>query len=146
MNGFVSARPGGRGAALLWFVRPRRTRRISRTPDHADRSLGRGRRHRRNRADHRQPDGERELAQPVNVVNRHGPAAGSLVMPHRVAAPDGYTIGMVTVEIGMMPLARPDRALRRIVIPRSAWSTPIQPDCKCAPMHVQERQRAGRRR
>src|SRR3979409_2330878 len=45
---------------------------------------------------------ERELKQPVNVVNRTG---GSGVVGHQAiasAAPDGYTIGMITVEIGMM--------------------------------------------
>ncbi len=43
-----------------------------------------------------------ELGQPVNVVNRTG---GSGVVGHSAiatAAPDGYTIGVVTVEIGMM--------------------------------------------
>src|ERR1043166_9769635 len=45
---------------------------------------------------------EKELGQPVNVGNRTG---GSGVVGHAAiagAAPDGYTIGMVTVEIGMM--------------------------------------------
>jgi tripartite-type tricarboxylate transporter receptor subunit TctC len=45
---------------------------------------------------------EKELGQPVNVVNRTG---GSGVVGHSaiaLAAPDGYTIGMITVEIGMM--------------------------------------------
>jgi tripartite-type tricarboxylate transporter receptor subunit TctC len=45
---------------------------------------------------------ERELGQPVNVVNRTG---GSGVVGHAAiasAAPDGYTIGLLTVEIGMM--------------------------------------------
>lgn len=45
---------------------------------------------------------EAELGQPVNVVNRTG---GSGVVGHSAianAAPDGYTIGVVTVEIGMM--------------------------------------------
>jgi tripartite-type tricarboxylate transporter receptor subunit TctC len=45
---------------------------------------------------------EEELGQPVNVVNRTG---GSGVVGHSAiatAAPDGYTIGVVTVEIGMM--------------------------------------------
>jgi tripartite-type tricarboxylate transporter receptor subunit TctC len=45
---------------------------------------------------------EKEFGQPVNVVNRTG---GSGVVGHAAiaqAAPDGYTIGMVTVEIGMM--------------------------------------------
>lgn len=45
---------------------------------------------------------ERNLGQPVNVVNRTG---GSGVVGHSAiatAAPDGYTIGMITVEISMM--------------------------------------------
>lgn len=45
---------------------------------------------------------ERDLGQPVNVVNRTG---GSGVVGHAAiagAAPDGYTIGMITVEIAMM--------------------------------------------
>jgi tripartite-type tricarboxylate transporter receptor subunit TctC len=45
---------------------------------------------------------EKELGQPVNVVNRTG---GSGVVGHSAiatAAPDGYTIGMITVEISML--------------------------------------------
>jgi len=45
---------------------------------------------------------EAELGQPVNVVNRTG---GSGVVGHSAIAtaePDGYTLGIVTVEIGMM--------------------------------------------
>jgi len=45
---------------------------------------------------------EKDLGQPVNVVNRTG---GSGVVGHAAiagAAPDGYTIGMITVEITMM--------------------------------------------
>lgn len=45
---------------------------------------------------------ERELGQPITVVNRTG---GSGVVGHSAiatAAPDGYTIGMLTVEIAMM--------------------------------------------
>jgi tripartite-type tricarboxylate transporter receptor subunit TctC len=45
---------------------------------------------------------EKEFGQPVTVVNRTG---GSGVVGHSAiaqAAPDGYTIGMATVEIGMM--------------------------------------------
>jgi len=45
---------------------------------------------------------EKELGQPVTVVNRTG---GSGVVGHAAiasAAPDGYTIGMITVEISMM--------------------------------------------
>lgn len=45
---------------------------------------------------------EKELGAPINVVNRTG---GSGVVGHAAIAsapPDGYTIGMVTVEIGMM--------------------------------------------
>ena len=45
---------------------------------------------------------QEELGQPVNVVNRTG---GSGVVGHTAiaqAAPDGYTLGIATVEIGMM--------------------------------------------
>ena len=45
---------------------------------------------------------EKELGQPFNVVNRDG---GSGVVGHSAIAnakPDGYTFGIVTVEIGMM--------------------------------------------
>ncbi len=45
---------------------------------------------------------EKELGQPVNVVNRTG---GSGVVGHAAisgATPDGYTIGIITVEIAMM--------------------------------------------
>src|SRR6201988_960195 len=45
---------------------------------------------------------EKELGQPFNVVNRTG---GSGVVGHSAiasAAPDGYTIGMITLEINMM--------------------------------------------
>jgi len=45
---------------------------------------------------------ERELGQPVNVVNRIG---GSGVVGHQAIAqarPDGYTIGLITLEISMM--------------------------------------------
>jgi tripartite-type tricarboxylate transporter receptor subunit TctC len=45
---------------------------------------------------------EKDLGQPINVVNRTG---GSGVVGHHAiasAAPDGYTIGILTIEIGMM--------------------------------------------
>ncbi len=45
---------------------------------------------------------EKELKQPINVVNRTG---GSGVVGHSAiasAAPDGYTLGIITVEIAMM--------------------------------------------
>src|SRR5262245_61525916 len=45
---------------------------------------------------------EKELKQPFNVVNRTG---GSGVVGHSgiaTAPPDGYTLGMITVEISMM--------------------------------------------
>src|SRR5687768_10452612 len=45
---------------------------------------------------------EKELKQPINVVNRTG---GSGVVGHQAissATPDGYTIGLITVEITMM--------------------------------------------
>jgi tripartite-type tricarboxylate transporter receptor subunit TctC len=45
---------------------------------------------------------ERDLKQPVNVVNRTG---GNGVVGHAAiasAAPDGYTLGLITLEINMM--------------------------------------------
>ena len=45
---------------------------------------------------------EKELGQPVNVVNRAG---GNGVVGHQAIAsarPDGYTLGLITVEISMM--------------------------------------------
>ena len=45
---------------------------------------------------------EKELGQPVNVINRTG---GNGVVGHSAlstAAPDGYTLGMITVEITML--------------------------------------------
>jgi tripartite-type tricarboxylate transporter receptor subunit TctC len=45
---------------------------------------------------------EKDLGQPVNVVNRTG---GSGVVGHQAissAQPDGYTLGIITVEIAMM--------------------------------------------
>ena len=45
---------------------------------------------------------EKELGQPVNVVNRTG---GNGVVGHQAisgANPDGYTLGMITVEITML--------------------------------------------
>lgn len=45
---------------------------------------------------------EKDLGKPVNVVNRTG---GSGVVGHQTiagASPDGYTIGLITVEIAMM--------------------------------------------
>ena len=45
---------------------------------------------------------EKDLGQPFNVVNRTG---GSGVVGHTAIAtapPDGYTLGMITVEIAMM--------------------------------------------
>ncbi len=65
---------------------------------------------------------ERDLKQPVNVVNRTG---GSGVVGHQAiatAAPDGYTFGLITLEINLMhwlgsPIS-PGRSIRR-----SRWST-----------------------
>ena len=45
---------------------------------------------------------EKELGQPINVVNRTG---GNGVVGHTAiasSAPDGYTLGMITVEISML--------------------------------------------
>jgi tripartite-type tricarboxylate transporter receptor subunit TctC len=76
---------------------------------------------------------EKDLGQPVNVVNRTG---GSGVVGHQAissAAADGYTIGLITVEIGMMHwqgLTEISGARTR----RSASSTPTPRGCRCAPM------------
>ena len=43
---------------------------------------------------------ERELGQPINVVNRIGAVAGHTAIAE--AKPDGQMIGMITGEIGMM--------------------------------------------
>jgi tripartite-type tricarboxylate transporter receptor subunit TctC len=48
------------------------------------------------------PCWKKDLGQPVNVVNRTG---GNGAVGHQAiasAAPDGYTIGIATVEISMM--------------------------------------------
>ena len=77
---------------------------------------------------------EKDLGQPVNVVNRTG---GSGVVGHAAiasAAPDGYTIGLATVEIGDDALAGPDRAAPAHRTRRSAWSTSTRPASRCAPM------------
>jgi tripartite-type tricarboxylate transporter receptor subunit TctC len=45
---------------------------------------------------------EKDLGQPFNVINRTG---GSGVVGHAAiagSAPDGYTLGMITIEVGMM--------------------------------------------
>jgi tripartite-type tricarboxylate transporter receptor subunit TctC len=45
---------------------------------------------------------ERDLGQPFNVINRTG---GGGVVGHTAiagSAPDGYTLGMITIEVGMM--------------------------------------------
>ena len=45
---------------------------------------------------------EKDLGQPFNVINRTG---GSGVVGHSAiagSAPDGYTLGMITIEVGMM--------------------------------------------
>jgi len=49
---------------------------------------------------------EKDLGQPINVVNRTA-AAG--VVGHQAisaAPPDGYTIGLITVEISMNAIGR----------------------------------------
>ena len=89
--------------------------RLSRASDHAHRAVGRGRRHRRDGTHHRHA--AREGARP----------AGQRRQPHRrqrrrrpqrdraARAPDGYTIGIITVEIGDDALAGAHRAHRRVV-------------------------------
>ena len=45
---------------------------------------------------------ERELGVPVNVVNRTGGSRRGRPLGDRDGGPDGYTLGIITVEIGMM--------------------------------------------
>src|SRR4030081_3429094 len=45
---------------------------------------------------------ERELKQPFNVVNRTGGSGGGGPDASARAPPDGYTLGLITVEITMM--------------------------------------------
>ena len=64
---------------------------------------------------------EKELKQPFNVVNRTG---GSGVVGHDAIAKapaDGYTIGLITVEITMMHWRRPHRRSSTPTTRRSAW-------------------------
>jgi tripartite-type tricarboxylate transporter receptor subunit TctC len=63
--------------------------------------VGRWRRHRR-RGPHGRSLLERDLGQPVNVVNRTGGSGCGRSSGHAGAPADGYTIGMITVEITMM--------------------------------------------
>lgn len=60
---------------------------------------------------------ERDLGQPVNVVNRTG---GSGVVGHNAiagATPDGYTIGMITAELNMMHWAGLTKLTYRDYVP-----------------------------
>jgi hypothetical protein len=75
---------------------------------------------------------EKELKQPINVVNRTG---GSGVVGHSAIAQspaDGYTIGLITVEIGMMHW----QGLTEL---KGSSYTPLglvnadPPACRCAP-------------
>ena len=87
---------------------------------------------------------EKELGQPVNVVNRTG---GSGVVGHQAIAtapPDGYTIGLITVEIGMMHWQGLTDISRRVVhADRPGQRRPGRP-AGARRLAVQERQRPGR--
>ena len=75
---------------------------------------------------------EKDLGQPVNVVNRTG---GNGVVGHSAiaqAAPDGYTIGLITVEISMMHWQGLTE-LTPASYSRSRSSTRIRPASRCAP-------------
>ena len=68
-------------------------------------------------------------------------AASSATARSRRRAPDGYTIGLITVEIGDDALAGPDRAHAARRTRRSRSSMPIRPACRCAPMRRTRRSR-----
>jgi tripartite-type tricarboxylate transporter receptor subunit TctC len=75
---------------------------------------------------------EKELGQPINVVNRTG---GSGVVGHSAIAeaePDGYTLGIATVEIGMMHWQGLTE-LTSETTRRSPWSMRTPRRCMCAP-------------
>ena len=88
---------------------------------------------------------EKDLGQPVTVVNRTG---GSGVVGHQAiatAAPDGYTIGLITVEIAHDALAGPDRSVRHLVhADRPGQFRPCRP-AGARRFAVQDRERPGRR-
>ena len=72
-----------------------------------------------------------ELGQPVTVVNRTG---GSGVVGHSAIAnapADGYTIGVVTVEIGMMHWAGLTELTGKDYTP-IACTTTMPQGCRCA--------------
>ena len=84
---------------------------------------------------------EKELGQPVNVVNRTG---GSGVVGHAAiatAAPDGYTIGLITVEIAMMHWQGLTELTPRVVHADRRSSTRIRPASRCAPTRRTRRSR-----
>ena len=95
-------RTSRRRAACREPVRRRAgARRVSRAADHPDRAVGRGRRHRCDRAHDRLDDGEGVEAagqrrEPHRRLGRGRPQAIAS------ARPDGYTIGLITLEINMM--------------------------------------------
>ena len=76
---------------------------------------------------------EKELGQPVNVVNRTG---GNGVVGHSAIAqaqPDGYTIGLITVEITMMHWQGLTELGPTSYQPLRS-STPTPPASRCAPI------------
>ena len=87
---------------------------------------------------------EKELGQPVNVVNRTG---GSGVVGHSAiaqGAPDGYTIGMITVEITMMHWQGLTELDRASYTPLGARQLRPRRASRCAPIAVQVGERGAR--
>ena len=77
---------------------------------------------------------EKDLGQPVNVVNRTGGSRRGRPRRDRDgAAPDGYTIGMITVEIAHDALAGPDRAQPDELHAARPDERGSRPASRCAP-------------
>ena len=82
---------------------------------------------------------QEELGQPVNVVNRTG---GQGVVGHAAIAaakPDGYTLGIITVEINMLHWLGLTDLTGAAPTRRSASTIRTRPACRCAPTRLTRR-------
>ena len=88
---------------------------------------------------------ERDLKQPVNVVNRTGGSAWSATRRWRRAAPDGYTFGLITLEIDLMhSVGLTDLAFEKILAGSAGQPGPRRDVHVEAGLAPQERQGAVR--